>query len=82
MIYKNARTSPNANILKTVPRIMDFTALMIASEIDNVERFSDPEKLKLYTELAPSISNSANIVHRDYVYVLARGSADVSRSKR
>ncbi|MDI1496088.1 MAG: Transposase [Cenarchaeum symbiont of Oopsacas minuta] len=51
-------------ILKTIPGIADFTALTIASEI---ERFSDPEKLKSYAGLAPSVRNSADVVHHGHI---------------
>ena len=40
-----------------------FTALIIASEIDDIKRFPDPDKLVGYMGLAPSVRNSAGIVH-------------------
>ncbi|MDI1495688.1 MAG: Transposase [Cenarchaeum symbiont of Oopsacas minuta] len=54
-------------ILKTIPGIADFTALTIASEIDSIERFSDPEKLKSYAGLVPSVRNSADVVHHGHI---------------
>ncbi|MDI1496024.1 MAG: Transposase [Cenarchaeum symbiont of Oopsacas minuta] len=57
LIYKNVHTSKDT---QDVPGIADFTALTIASKI---ERFSDPEKLKSYAVLVPSVRNSADVVH-------------------
>lgn len=52
-----------AQILMSIPRVGKFTALAIASEIDNISRFPDPNKLVAYIGLAPSVRNSAGITH-------------------
>ncbi|MDI1496303.1 MAG: Transposase [Cenarchaeum symbiont of Oopsacas minuta] len=41
--------------------------MTIASEIDSIERFSDPEKLKSYAGLVPSVRNSADVVHHGHI---------------
>ena len=52
-----------AQILMSIPGVGKFTGLAIASEIDNISRFPDPDKLVAYIELAPSVRNSAGIMH-------------------
>ena len=52
-----------AQILMSIPGVGKFTALTIASEIDDISRFTDPNKLVAYVGLAPSVRNSAGIMH-------------------
>ena len=52
-----------AQILMSIPGVGKFTALTIASEIDDISRFTDPNKLVAYIGLAPSVRNSADKVH-------------------
>ena len=52
-----------AQILMSIPGVGKFTGLAIASEIDNISRFSDSDKLVAYIGLAPSVRNSAGIMH-------------------
>ena len=52
-----------AQILMSIPGVGKFTGLAIASEIDDISRFSDPDKLVAYIGLAPSARNSAGIMH-------------------
>ena len=47
----------------SIPGVGRFTAFAIASEIDDISRFSDPDKLVAYIGLAPSVRNSAGIMH-------------------
>ena len=54
-------------LLKTIPGIGDFISLILAAEIDGVERFSEPKQLKSYASLAPSVRNSVNVVHHGHV---------------
>ena len=62
-IYDMVRDNEYAQLLMTIPRVGKFTALAIASEIDDINRFSDPDKLVAYIGLAPSVRNSAGIMH-------------------
>ena len=57
------RDNEYAQILMSIPGVGKFTALIIASEIDDIKRFPDPDKLVGYMGLAPSVRNSAGIVH-------------------
>ena len=53
----------NAKLLKTVPGIGNITALALASEIDDISRFSDMDHLASYFGLVPSVRNSASTTH-------------------
>ena len=57
------RDNEYAQILMLIPGVGKFTGLAIASEIDDISRFSDPDKLVAYIGLAPSARNSAGITH-------------------
>ena len=62
-IYDMFRDNEYAQILMSIPGVGKFTALAIASEIDDISRFQDPDKLVAYIGLAPSVRNSAGITH-------------------
>ena len=62
-INSMVRDNDYAQILMSIPGVGRFTALIVASEIDDIKRFPDPDKLVGYMGLAPSVRNSAGIVH-------------------
>ena len=53
----------NAELLKTVPGIGNIVALALTSEIGDISRFSDMDRLASYFGLVPSVSNSASTAH-------------------
>ena len=57
------KSNPDAMLIKTIPGIGDYSALVIASEIAGIERFNDSHKLCSYAGVVPSVRNSANTVH-------------------
>ena len=59
-ISKRALLDDDIKLLKTIPGIGDFTAFLIKSEIDDIERFSSKEKLCSYAGLVPSIHQSGS----------------------
>ena len=52
-----------AQILMSISGVGKFTGLAIAQETDDISRFSYPDKLVAYIGLAPSVRNSAGIMH-------------------
>jgi len=58
-----ARKDERAKLLATLPGIGAFFAVLIALEIDDVRRFSRPEKLCAYAGLVPSTYASGGYVH-------------------
>ena len=62
-IHAVADASQDAQLLKTIPGVGEYTALVLSSAIDNVERFPDSASLVSYFGLAPSVRNSADVTH-------------------
>jgi len=58
-----ARKDARAKLLVTLPGIGDFFAVLLAVEIDDVHRFSRPQKLAAYAGLVPSTYASGGYVH-------------------
>jgi len=54
---------PDAQLIATIPGIGFYGALLIHAEIDDISRFSNPEKLCAYAGLVPTVSQSASAVH-------------------
>lgn len=61
LIDQQAQTNQDAVLLKTIPGVGWFSALLLASAIDGVERFPDAEHLVSYAGLAPSTRQSGNV---------------------
>ncbi len=53
----------NAQLLESIPGVGRFTALVISSEIDKINRFPDSHKLCAYAGIVPSVRNSADTIH-------------------
>jgi transposase len=53
---------PDAQLISTIPGIGFYGALLIHAEIDDIRRFSHPEKLCPYAGLVPTVSQSASSV--------------------
>ena len=63
-IDKKSLEDKDIELLKTIPGIGTFTAFLIKSEIDDIERFSSKEKLSSYAGLIPSThSSGARLYH-------------------
>ena len=67
------KQSPAAQIIKTIPGIGDYSALVIDSEIDDVGRFVRAAKLCAYAGMVPSVRSSGDAVH--YGPITHRGSS-------
>ena len=64
---------PDAQLIATVPGIGYYGALLIHAEIDDINRFPDPEHLAAYAGLVPTVRQSASTVH--YGGISKEGSA-------
>ena len=62
-IAEAVKNNHDALLLKSIPGVGDYTALIIASAIDGIERFRSSEKLSAYAGLVPSVRSSADTVH-------------------
>lgn len=62
-VSQMARKDERAALLKSIPGIGDFFAVLIALEIDDVKRFSRSSRLAAYAGLVPSTYASGSYVH-------------------
>ena len=58
-----AKDNPDAMLLKTIPGVGYFSALVISSMIGDIERFNRSDDLCSYAGLVPSVRSSAGTVH-------------------
>ncbi|KXB07362.1 hypothetical protein AKJ52_00400 [candidate division MSBL1 archaeon SCGC-AAA382C18] len=49
-----------AQLLRTIPGVSHFSALLILAEIGDIDRFPDPEKLCSYSGLVPKVHQSGD----------------------
>jgi transposase len=62
-INKRSLKDRDIDLLKTIPGIGTFTAFLVKSEIDDIERFASKEKLSSYAGLIPSTHSSGERLH-------------------
>ncbi len=62
-VYAAVKTNPDAILINSIPGIGNYSALVIASEIADIERFNDSHKLCAYAGVVPSVRNSADTIH-------------------
>lgn len=67
------KQSLDAQIIKTMPGIGDYSALVLASEIDDIDRLVRATKLCAYAGIVPSVRSSGDAVH--YGPITHRGSS-------
>jgi len=60
VVEKLGLKDKRVKLLMTIPGIGKFFALLIASEIDNIQRFRNKDKLASYAGLIPSVHSSAD----------------------
>ncbi len=61
-VYAAVKASPDAMIIKSIPGIGDYSSLVIAAEIADINRFNDSHKLCAYAGVVPSVRNSADYI--------------------
>ena len=55
------RESPEAMLLKSIPGVGNYSALVISSMMGDVGRFNSPRNLISYAGLAPSVRSSVDV---------------------
>lgn len=60
MIKDLVQSSPQCQLLRTIPGLGDFFSALVFFEIDTINRFSDSKKLHAYAGLVPSTYSSGN----------------------
>ena len=59
-VREAAKNNGYAKLIKTIPGFADFSALVVASMIGDIDRFNSPEALCSYAGVVPSVRSSAN----------------------
>jgi len=67
LIKEQCATSPYVTRLMTIPGISYYTALLLASEIADINRFSNYKKLCSYAGLVSSTHQSADKTHHGHI---------------
>ena len=57
------KESPEAMLLKSIPGVRNYSALVISSMVGDVGRFNSPQSLISYAGPAPSVRSSADVAH-------------------
>jgi transposase len=70
-VVQIGKDNADVKFLMTIPGIGKFFALLIATEIDNITRFRDSNKLASYAGLIPSVHSSAD--KRFYGRIIGHG---------
>lgn len=63
VIKANFKESKNAQILKTIPGIGEFFAMLVDAEIGDIKRFKNEKALACYAGLVPSTYSSGGVTH-------------------
>ena len=72
-VDRQARLTPEAKLLQTVPGIGPYTALLILAEIGDISRFPSPKQLVSYAGLHPRVYQSGDVCR--YGHLTKTGSA-------
>ena len=63
-VYSRVVSLDSAKLLMSIPDVGKYTAMVVLSEVGDIERFSTPNKLYPYVGIVPSVRNSADkVVH-------------------
>jgi len=72
MLRRVAPEDEDVRLLMTIPGVGYYSALLVKSEIGNIDRFPDGENLCSYAGLVPSVSSSG--AHKRYGSITKEGS--------
>ncbi len=72
-LAKRAKDCPWMDILQSVPGVGLFSAIVLASEIGDLDRFQSPEKLCSYAGLVPRVYQSGNTLRHGRITKQGRG---------
>ncbi len=77
-VYAAVKTGPDAILIKSIPGIGNYSALVISSEIADIGRFNDSHKLCAYAGVVSSVRNSADAIHHGNITKRGRHDKDES----
>ena len=66
-MYARNAASEDAMRLKSIPGVGDVTAFTMVAELGRIDRFKSSSSVVAFAGLAPSVRNSADIVHHGHI---------------
>ena len=72
-LHQHAKADPRVKVLRTLPGVGEFTALMMLAEIGDITRFPNARKLASWAGLTPTVRGSDLTVR--YGHISKQGSA-------
>jgi len=72
-LHQHAKADPRVKVLRTLPGVGEFTALVMVAEIGDISRFASARKLASWAGLTPTVRGSDLKVR--YGHISKQGSA-------
>ena len=66
-LHQHAKTDPRVKVLRTLPGVGEFTALVIVAEIGDISRFGSARKLASWAGLTPTVRGSDLTVRHGHI---------------
>ena len=66
-LHQHAKTGPRVKILRTLPGVGEFTALVMLAEIGDISRFGSARKLASWAGLTPTVRGSDLTVRHGHI---------------
>ena len=66
-LHACARTDPRVKVLRTLPGVGEFTALVMLAEIGDISRFGSARKLAAWAGLTPTVRGSDLTVRHGHI---------------
>jgi transposase len=76
-LHRRAKADPRARVLKTLPGVGEFTALVMLAEIGDITRFASARKLASWAGLTPTVRGSDLTVRHGHIWKAGLGVAAV-----
>jgi transposase len=71
-LHQHARGDPRVTVLRTLPGVGEFTALVMVAEIGDITRFGSARKLASWAGLTPTVRGSDLTVRHGHIPGRAR----------
>ncbi len=76
-LHQRAKADPRVKVLRTLPGVGEFTALVMLAEIGDITRFSSARKLASWAGLTPTVRGSDLTVRHGHIWKAGLGVAAV-----
>src|SRR5207344_3562362 len=66
-LHQHAKADPRVKVLRTLPGVGEFTALVMLAEIGDISRFGSARKLASWAGLTPTVRGSDRTVRHGHI---------------